>query len=141
MSVSEREAGLKASYRAHPSQIPIIRQDVARVATTLGARYDALVQINLAVTEAVTNAVVHAYRDRREVDAGAVRVIVQRAEPDLLDIRVLDDGVGLSPRVDSPGLGVGIGLMTHESDSFEIRAVPDVGTEIVLRFRLDGPKR
>ena len=42
----------------------------------------------------------------------------------------------MSPRPDSPGLGLGLCLMAHESDHFEIGAVDDGGTAIFLRFAL-----
>lgn len=136
MFVSERAAALDVCYPAQPSQIPLIRMAVADVARRFGAGRDALLQINLAVTEAVTNAVVHAYRDSDAACAGAVRIVVQPDGRGCLDVRVRDDGVGLTPRVDSPGLGLGLGLMVHESDGFEARTPPGGGTEIVLRFRL-----
>ncbi len=136
MSVSEREAALDLCYPAQPSQIPLIRKAVADVARRLGAGSNALLQINLAVTEAATNAIVHAYRDRDAARAGGVRIAVHADGHGSLDVRVRDDGIGLAPRADSPGLGLGLGLMAHESEAFEVSTPPGGGTEIVLRFRL-----
>jgi stage II sporulation protein AB (anti-sigma F factor) len=136
MSVTERDAALDVSYPAHAAHLPAIRRAVATAARMFGASADTLVQINLAVTEAVTNAVVHAYRDRPPARAGRVHVVVARDTPGCLDVRVRDRGVGLSPRPDSPGLGLGFGLMAHESDRLEIRAPSGGGTEVALRFRL-----
>jgi serine/threonine-protein kinase RsbW len=136
MSVSEREVVLDVSYPAHAAHVPAIRRAVARVARMFGASSDALVQINLAVTEAAANAVVHAYRDRPPARVGRVRVVVARDEPGRLDVRVRDHGVGPSPRPDSPGLGLGLGLMARESERLEVRAPSGGGTEVVLRFRL-----
>lgn len=51
-------------------------------------------------------------------------------------MRIRDRGAGLAPRADSPGLGLGLGLIAHETDRFEIRAVPEGGTEVLLRFVL-----
>jgi hypothetical protein len=31
---------------------------------------------------------------------------------------------------------LGLGLMAHDADAFEIRAGPEGGTEVVLRFEL-----
>ena len=41
-------------------------------------------------------------------------------------IYVLDEGTGLAPRVDSPGLGLGLGLIAQVADSADVRA-PESG--------------
>jgi serine/threonine-protein kinase RsbW len=104
------------------------------IARERGAGQHTVVQIKLAVSEAATNAVLHAYRDA--AGAGEVRVVVRAHDESALDITVRDNGVGPLPRPDSPGLGLGLGLMAHDADGFEIRAVPEGGTEVVLRFEL-----
>lgn len=134
MALPDWEAALDASFPARPSELPAIRDAVADIARARGAGQHTVVQIRLAVSEAATNAVLHAYRDgERE---GDVRVVVRARDRCALDIRVRDDGVGPLPRTDSPGLGLGLGLMAHDADSFEIRAVPEGGTEVVLHFEL-----
>ena len=60
--------------------------------------------IALAVTEAATNVVLHAYRDR--VEPGTMTIEVER-EADHVCVYVRDEGSGLAPRVDAllrPGL-------------------------------------
>ena len=86
-------------------------------------------------SEAATNAIQHAYRDRAAADAGDVRVVVH-TEDDLLVVHIHDDGMGLTPRNDSPGLGLGLCLMAHETERFEIRKCDGGGTEVVLHFKL-----
>jgi hypothetical protein len=44
--------------------------------------------------------------------------------------------MGLVPRTDSPGMGLGLCLMAHETDCFEVRKTPGGGTEVILHFRL-----
>jgi serine/threonine-protein kinase RsbW len=128
-------AALDATFPAQPAQVPAIRRAVAEIARECGAAHQTLVQIKLAVSEAATNAVLHAYRDASG-PAGDVRVVVRATQESGLDIRVRDEGVGPLPRCDSPGLGFGLGLMAHDADAFELRAVPGGGTEVVLRFAL-----
>lgn len=135
MSLAKQEAALDISYPALASQIPAIRHDVGEVAREVGADDYVLLQVNLAVSEAATNAIQHAYRDRPAADAGDVRVVV-RASDDLLAVHIHDDGIGLTPRTDSPGLGLGLCLMAHETARFEIRKRLDGGTEVVLHFQL-----
>ena len=136
MTLSEWDSALDASYPAQPSQVPAIRRAVAEIARKRGATHHTIVQITLAVSEAATNAVLHAYREQPAHGAGDVRVVVRAKGERCLDIRVRDRGVGPLPRPDSPGLGLGLGLMAHDADAFEIRAVPGGGTEVVLRFEL-----
>ncbi len=47
-----------------------------------------------------------------------------------------DEGSGLAPRVDSPGLGLGLGLIAQVADSADVRAPEDGGTEVVMRFNV-----
>ena len=92
-----------------------------------------LSDIALAITEATTNVVLHAYRDR-EVP-GAVMIEAERCE-DCVRLSVRDEGTGLAPRVDSPGLGLGLGLIAQVADSADVRAPESGGTEVVMRFNL-----
>jgi anti-sigma regulatory factor (Ser/Thr protein kinase) len=124
---------LDAVYPALPPRIAEIRRDVNDVAADVGADALALVRINLAVSEAATNAIIHAYRDRE--NAGDVHVLVQHAD-DFLDVSICDNGVGMSPRSDSPGMGLGLSLMAHEAQSFEVKRSAAGGTEVLLRFEL-----
>ncbi len=133
---TQADVALEASFPARPSQLPAIRRAVGDAARRFGADEPVLLQITLAVSEAATNAVLHAYRDRADGDAGDVRVAVCSGADGGLDIHVRDRGVGPTPRPDSPGLGLGLSLMAHESDGFAIRAVPGGGTEVWLHFRL-----
>jgi serine/threonine-protein kinase RsbW len=81
----------------------------------------------------MTNAVVHAYRhdDRR----GPVELEV-RLDGHSLWIRVRDRGRGLEPRIDSPGLGLGLPLISQISASSQIVSPEDGGTEVIMRFDL-----
>jgi anti-sigma regulatory factor (Ser/Thr protein kinase) len=90
--------------------------------------------IALAVTEATTNAVLHAYRDR-EVP-GDVILEVDWAGGQLV-MRVRDEGTGLAPRFDSPGLGLGLGLIAQLADEADVRSPESGGTEVVMRFNVD----
>ena len=63
--------------------------------------------------------------------------------PLLLSARLLDDrvhivirdhGRGMTPRPDSPGLGLGLPLMTRLADAVQISSHPDGGTEVRMTF-------
>ena len=93
-----------------------------------------MLQINLAVGEAATNAILHAYRDR----AAEGRRRARRRAPDreeLLAVHVQDDGIGLIPRPTARAGARAVPNGTRDR-CFEIRGSPVGGTEVVLRFRL-----
>lgn len=89
----------------------------------------------LAVSEAVTNAVVHAFRTAEE--PGSVSVTVTVVPHERIEVTVRDDGMGLAPRDDSPGLGLGLPLISTLADETEHREPADgPGFELWMRFRI-----
>ena len=87
----------------------------------------------MCVSEAVTNAVLHAYPDPAaagdvELEAGVF--------DDHLDLIVRDHGTGLAPRPDSPGFGVGLPLIWQMASEAEVHIRQAGGTEITMRFQL-----
>ena len=68
----------------------------------------------LAVSEAVSNVVVHSYRDNGR--PGDFTVSVEWSG-DELRVRVRDHGCGMAPRVDSPGAGLGLPLIANLAES------------------------
>ena len=86
---------------ATPGSVGTIRNGVREFARARGGSDAVLIDLALAVTEAVTNSVVHAFIDR---EPGIVRARIQAA-PDELVAVVTDNGRGMQPRADSPGSG------------------------------------
>ena len=116
--------------RAHPDQVRVIRQEVRDFALEHGAADPNAVA--LAVSEAVTNAIVHAYVDAPE--PGEIEVVAQRVGDDRLEIFVCDDGRGMLPRPDSPGVGLGLPLVATLAESFEVQARTGGGTRVRMAF-------
>lgn len=138
MASTQSRAALDAVYPARPTHLTEIRRDVTDAATGCGADETELLRIGLAVSEAATNAILHAYRGRPA--PGDLHVLVQCVD-DFLDVSIGDDGAGIVPGRPSPGMGLGLSLMAHEAHSFEIRTSPDDGTEVLLRFRIGHARR
>jgi len=89
--------------------------------------------VALAVTEAITNAVVHAYVDAAE--PGEIEVVLQRVpDDDAIEILVCDEGRGMMPRTDSPGLGLGLPLVATLAERFEVEARTGGGTRVLMAF-------
>ena len=95
-----------------------------------------LIDLALAVTEAVTNSVVHAFIDR---EPGIVRTRIQAA-PDELVVVVTDNGRGMQPRADSPGLGLGLPTIASLTTAMDMHAPPGGGTVVTMTFAAPGVK-
>jgi anti-sigma regulatory factor (Ser/Thr protein kinase) len=127
-----RGDALNESYPAVPDAVPLARSALAEVAAAAGAQGERLDEIRLAVSEALTNAVVHAYRDH---DGGRFHVTAAVASGELW-ILISDDGRGLHAWNDSRGLGIGLSLISGLSDDFAIVTRASGGTEVQMRFDL-----
>ena len=88
-------------YEAVPEAVGAVRQAVAEFAQARGGDTEARSAVALAVSEAATNAVVHAYSD----DERPGPLIVTAKTADRTLTTVADHGRGMRPRPDSPGLG------------------------------------
>lgn len=125
---------LRITLPAEPAAAALARQAVTRFARAQGAINGTVADVALAVSEAVTNAVLHAYRDRPA--PGELTVLGTR-RGDELEVLVCDEGDGVTPRVDSPGLGVGLAIIGRLARSMEVRQRSGGGAEICMRFALD----
>ena len=120
-------------YPARAEFVGSARSAVSEFAVAMGADPAKVHSIELAVGEACSNVVVHAYRD--SASPGEMMVSASMVDGDLR-VEVVDDGAGMIPRLDSPGIGMGVPLMLRLSDSLETRTSARGGTEICLRFSL-----
>lgn len=118
------------SWDAVPRSVPSARRAVREHLRSQRTADPPLNDICLAVTEAVSNAVRHAYREQ---EPGSVRVRVD-VGADVIAVRVEDDGSGIAPRVDSPGLGLGLPLIAALTERFEVHTGEEGGTQLWLWF-------
>jgi serine/threonine-protein kinase RsbW len=128
---------LDRDWPAEPRSVPVARAAVVAVAQRAGATPDALDDIRLAVSEAVTNAVVHAYVG---VEPGPVHVTAVVRERHL-EVEVRDEGGGLRARPDSPGLGVGLPLIAALAQTLQISNAPGEPSRIQMTFDLDTARQ
>jgi len=113
---------------ARAESIPRIRHAVIAFASDHG--YEDAGAIGLAVTEAATNAVLHAYIDGEPGDLRAVACV----KPDQLIVVVRDWGSGMGPRLDTPGLGLGLPTIATLTTSFDVEAADGAGTLLRMHF-------
>jgi anti-sigma regulatory factor (Ser/Thr protein kinase) len=109
------------------------RQVIREFALPAEPTEHALGSIAVCVSEAMTNVVVHAYRDMPSL--GQIDMEAE-LDGDSLTVRVSDQGHGLEPRLDSSGLGLGLPLISQFSTASEVASLEDGGTEVVMRFDL-----
>lgn len=119
------------SYPAVSESVTRARHDVDDFIAGYGARSEQRDAIRSAVTEAVSNAVVHAYRQA----PGDVQISASVARGELW-VLVTDDGCGFQAEARSPGLGWGLALIAHLTDDFVLAERAQGGTEARMRFAL-----
>ena len=118
---------------ARPEGVAVVRQALAGMADALDFDAAVLADMKMAVSEACTNVVVHAYDDSDGM------LEVEMSADDLgLTIRVRDHGSGIQPQVNRsrevPALGLGLPLIAALSDSFELHGSAGEGTEVRMTF-------
>jgi serine/threonine-protein kinase RsbW len=109
---------------------------VAEFAKQAGMAKDRIEGLRLAVSEAVTNVVRHAYPS----GSGSVAVTVGKASDELW-VLISDRGRGHQSHSPNPGLGFGLGIIAHECDELVIMERSGGGTEVRMRFMLSRRPR
>jgi PAS domain S-box-containing protein len=112
---------------ARSSCVANARDEAVRRVRELGGGTDVEMAIRLAVSEAATNVVLHA-------DAEHLWIGVARDGDGRLAVTVCDDGRGLRPRPDSPGVGLGLPIVSSLADTLEVVGGPTGGTEVRMVF-------
>jgi serine/threonine-protein kinase RsbW len=131
-------ADMELTLPARAENIAIVRHAFGALGEAFDVDPQTLSDIRLAVTEACTNVVVHAYPDGRE---GPLEVVASLLDEELT-VLVRDEGHGVSPRPDSPGLGLGLPLIASLAESVVLGRDQHERTEVRMTFSLtDTPPR
>jgi serine/threonine-protein kinase RsbW len=118
----------EASVPATPLAVRALRGEMAGLAMGCGIDAEGIAAVRLAVTEAATNAVIHAYAEAQ----GELRVTAAIQDGEL-SIVIGDSGRGLVEKRDSPGLGAGLAIIASVAQ--RLRIVSDArGTQIHMGF-------
>jgi stage II sporulation protein AB (anti-sigma F factor) len=115
------------------------RITVAAFAAQLDPTIEELADIKTAVSEAVTNCIIHGYEDRE----GTVRIKAKLLE-NTLEVEIADNGKGIEdielarkPLYTTKGnlerSGMGFTIMESFMDKVEIQSVVGIGTKIVMK--------
>jgi serine/threonine-protein kinase RsbW len=116
---------------AVPTTVALLRRRASAFAAEVGASEEMIHAVALAVSETVTNAVVHAYVG---MEPGIVSVRCQ-ADGERLVVQVVDEGRGIEARVDSPGVGHGLATVGALAQTLEFGSAADGrGTVVTMSF-------
>jgi serine/threonine-protein kinase RsbW len=116
---------------ASPENIAVVRRLLCALGETLQIDTELLEDLRLAVTEACTNVVRHAYGDDEQ---GTIELVLTPIE-DGVRVVVGDRGRGLGPSPDTRGPGLGLPLIAALADSVEIeRRAPGTGSRVAMSF-------
>ena len=118
------------------------RAAAACFAAQLDPTLEEVNDVKTAVSEAVTNAIVHAYPDR----LGRITMRLRLLEGNGLEIRIRDAGVGIQDVAQArtplfttgneERSGMGFTIMESFMDSLKVRSTPGKGTTVTMRKRI-----
>ena len=118
------------------------RSAVACFAAQMDPTLEELGDIRTAVSEAVTNCIVHAYPDK----LGTITLRCRILKDNVLDIVIKDKGVGIPdveqarrPSFTTGGAersGMGFTIMESFMDTLRVRSAPQKGTTVTMRKRI-----
>lgn len=129
------QRGFTLALPADPSALAVVRRRLAALFADLELDQRAAGDVSLAVVEACTNVVRHAYGP-----AGGSLYVQAAAPTGALVVTVRDDGAGITPLAERPahwdglGLGLGLSLIAAVAQQVEIETEPMRGTTLRLTF-------
>ena len=129
---------LKLRFPAKSINEGFSRAAIAAFTVLCDPTVEELCDVKTSVSEAVTNAIVHAYKNRE----GMICIDAAIYEGGLLKIRVKDKGVGIEdiPKAMEPLFttagddrsGLGFTVMQSFSDKLKVRSKPGCGTTVTI---------
>ena len=129
-------------FPSRSSNEAFARSAVACFAAQMDPTLEELGDIRTAVSEAVTNCIVHGYPD----DIGVITMRCRILKDNVLDIVIKDKGVGINnleearrPMFTTGGddrSGMGFTIMESFMTSFSVTSVPGKGTTVHMRRKL-----
>ncbi len=133
---------IRVDFLSVSENVAFARMTIAAFLLSEDPTLEELGDIKTAVSEAVTNAIVHGYREKQ----GMVRVRAILDELGGVEIEVIDNGCGIADIAQArrpffSGEGderAGMGFLVMESfmDALEVESVPGEGTTVRMRRRL-----
>ena len=143
--MTNRHNEMETSFLSVAENEAFARVVIAAFAVQLSPTMTEIADVKTAVSEAVTNAIVHGYEGMRGMVTMKARIDGQ-----LLSIEIADRGKGI-PNVqqamepfytthpEQERSGMGFAVMQTFMDDVEVHSVPGNGTIVILRKRIGTP--
>ena len=133
-------ARLRVELPAVAEKVPSARGAITQLCDHLELADELTGQIRLAVTEACTNCVLHAYDGAADgggaAGLGATFALEARVDDGALVVVVRDAGAGIARRSAHAGLGLGLRLIRQAASGVDITSRPGRGTRVAMRFAI-----
>jgi anti-sigma regulatory factor (Ser/Thr protein kinase) len=126
---------VKLTLPARPENVSVIRHVLGAFAEALRLPDELVEDLRLAVTEACTNVVRHAYPPDLP---GPVEISIVPSE-EQLSVVVADHGRGIGSSSDTTGPGLGLPLIAAIADEVELLPVPGGGSRVAMTFARHRP--
>lgn len=136
------ENEMKLEFISKSSNEAFARVAVAAFAAQLDPTIEELADIKTAVSEAVTNSIIHGYEDKQ----GIIKVVCKLKENEII-IEISDTGKGIEDieaakeplYTTKPNLersGMGFTIMESFMDSMEIESIVGLGTKVTMSKKI-----
>lgn len=135
---------IKCTFPANSLNESFARSVISAFSAQLDPTAGEIGEIKTAVSEAVTNCIVHGYRGRAN---GTIELIGRILEDNVLYIKIRDKGCGIkdvkqameplytsAPEEERAGLGFAV--MESFMDKITVRSAPDKGTSVIMTRKI-----
>ena len=128
--MADVDSDVRLSLPARPENVAVVRHVLGAFADALDLPDGVIEDMRLAVTEACTNVVRHAYPGEQP---GTIDILIRPVD-EALQVVVSDHGRGIGPSPDTAGPGLGLPLIAALAHSVEIEHAPSAGSRLAMSF-------
>jgi len=136
---------MKITISGHSQNESVARMCVSAFVAQLDPTIEEISDIKAAVSEAVTNCIVHAYPN----SIGEIYLDLKILSGNVLYIKIKDKGTGIedvkkameplfTTSPESERAGLGFAVMESFMDKLSVRSKPDKGTSVTMTKRIKG---
>ncbi len=128
---------MKLSFMSIPENVPLARVTVAAFASQLDFTLEDLEEIRVAVSEAVSNCIIHGYKNDPNYTVSIICTVFE----DVLEISIEDQGVGIEDvsqamqaafSTESDRMGLGFTFMQSFMDKLNVESSLNKGTKVTM---------
>ena len=133
---------MQLEFQAISENEQLARIAVASFITPLNPTLEEMADIKTAVSEAVTNAIIHGYEEKE-----GIVCLRCRLDGDLLEVEIEDKGMGIenidkamepmfTTKPERERSGMGFSFMEAFMEELEVTSIPGAGTTVMMKKKL-----